>query len=182
MGFFYLCRPWRTTRTNVDLAAAFTKLKRIFNLQKSEPSDPSGSGLIVISPRQAGVIVNEDTALTFSAVWACVKVISETIAALPWHAFDQSRNGNKTRRFDDIDWVLHVNPKLKEKGMLVVFNPLKEKVKRTIKANLYYTGLTKTAKIRKQEGKAKTYRLARDYTVEIPVEIEAEGFTWFVVE
>ncbi len=88
------------------------------------------------------------------------------------------------RRCDaqDIDWMLHANPKLKEKGMLVVFNPLKEKVKRTIKANLYYTGLTKTAKIRQQEGKPKTYNLARDYTVEIPVEIEAEGFTWFVVE
>ena len=30
------------------------------------------------------------------------------------------------RRADarDLDWMLHVNPKLKEKGMLVVFNPL----------------------------------------------------------
>ena len=88
------------------------------------------------------------------------------------------------RRCDarDIDWILHVNPKLKEKGMLVVFNPLKRKVKRTIKANLYYTGLTKTAKIRCREGRPGTYSLARDYTVEIPVEIEAEGFAWLVIE
>ncbi len=88
------------------------------------------------------------------------------------------------RRCDarDIDWILHVNPTLKEKGMLVVFNPLKEKVKRTIKANLYYTGLTKKAKVRQEEGRAKSYTLARDYTIEVPVEIEAEGFTWLVIE
>ena len=88
------------------------------------------------------------------------------------------------RRCDarDIDWVLHVNPQLQEKGMLVVFNPLKEKVKRIIKANLYYTGLTHTAKIRQQEEKSKVYKLARDYTVKIPVEVEAEGFIWFVIE
>jgi len=88
------------------------------------------------------------------------------------------------RRADgrDIDWMLHVNPKLQQKGMLVVFNPLKETVKRTLKVNLYYTGLTDTAEIRQEEGAPKSYTLARDYSVEIPVEIEAEGFAWFVVE
>lgn len=88
------------------------------------------------------------------------------------------------RRADgrDIDWVLHVNPALKQKGMLMVYNPLKERVKRTLKVNLYYTGLTQKAKIREQEGRAKSYTLARDYTVEMSVEIEAEGFTWLVIE
>lgn len=42
---------------------------------------------------QAGVAVTEDTALTFSAVWACVSVISRTIAALPWLVFERTLQG-----------------------------------------------------------------------------------------
>ncbi len=38
------------------------------------------------------------------------------------------------------------------------------------------------ARIREQDGDPKDYELARDYTVEIPVEIPAEGFNWFVME
>ncbi|NQU23311.1 MAG: alpha-galactosidase [Candidatus Nealsonbacteria bacterium] len=88
------------------------------------------------------------------------------------------------RRADgrELDWMLHVNPKLEHKGMLVVFNPLKEAARRTLKVNLYYTGLTDTAKIREQEGTPQSHELARDDSVEIPVEIGPEGFTWFVVE
>ncbi len=88
------------------------------------------------------------------------------------------------RRADgrNLDWMLHVNPKLKHKGMLVVFNPLKETVRRTLKVNLYYTGLSDTAEIREREGASRTYKLARDYSVEVPVEIGPEGFTWFVME
>ena len=35
------------------------------------------------SPTASGVHVNENTALNVSAVWACVRVISETIGSLP---------------------------------------------------------------------------------------------------
>lgn len=88
------------------------------------------------------------------------------------------------RRADarDLDWMLHVNPKLKEKGMLVVFNPLNEPVTRKLRVNLYYTGLTDTARVREQGGGAKRFKLARDYTVEIPVTVRAQGMNWFVVE
>ncbi len=88
------------------------------------------------------------------------------------------------RRADgrDVDWMLHVNPKLKYKGMLVVFNPLTEAVTRTIKPNLYYTGLTVVASIRQKEGVAKKYTLSRDYTVALKMTVPAEGFTWFVIE
>ena len=88
------------------------------------------------------------------------------------------------RRADgrDLDWMLHVNPELKHKGMLVVFNPLKEPVEKTIRVNLYYAGLTDKAEVRDRMGETNTYRLNRDYTIEIPVEIGPEGFTWFVME
>lgn len=88
------------------------------------------------------------------------------------------------RRADgrNLDWMLHVNPKLKEKGMLVVFNPLKNEVEQTLKVNLYYTGLTNEARIREREGKSRDYAIGRDYSVEVPVKVNAEGMTWFVIE
>ncbi len=88
------------------------------------------------------------------------------------------------RRADarDLDWMLHVNPKLKEKGMLVVFNPLDTPVTKTLRVNLYYTGLKATAQILEQVGAAKPFPLARDYTVEVPVTVPAQGMNWFIVE
>ncbi|WP_420147563.1 alpha-galactosidase [Spirosoma sp.] len=88
------------------------------------------------------------------------------------------------RRPDGRDWdgIMHVNPGLKEKGLVQIFNPLNVKINRTIKLPLYYTGLSETVTIRQSEGKATTYRLNRNYEVEIPVEIEPESYGWWVIE
>ena len=88
------------------------------------------------------------------------------------------------RRADgrDIDWLLHVNPKLKHKGILVVFNPLDRPAEKTLKVNLYYTGLTEAAQIRERETPAKSYKLDRQYNVRVPVKVAAQGMTWFVIE
>ena len=88
------------------------------------------------------------------------------------------------RRADarDLDWMLHVNPKLKEKGMLVVFNPLDQTVESTLRVNLYYTGLTDTARVSAQGGPAKSFKLNRDHTLELPVQVPAHGMSWFVME
>lgn len=88
------------------------------------------------------------------------------------------------RRADgrDIDWMLHVNPTLQHKGMIVTYNPLRETVTRAITPNLYYTGLTDTAKIRQEEGPAQTYTLNRDYGITLQLEMAPESFTWFVIE
>jgi len=88
------------------------------------------------------------------------------------------------RRADarDLDWMLHVNPRLSEKGLLVVFNPLNESRTKTLRVNLYYTGLTEAARIREQNGKFKRFKLARDYTVDLPVTVPAQGMNWYVIE
>ena len=65
--------------------------------------------------------------------------------------------------------------------MLVVFNPLKEPVKKKIRVNLYYTGLTDKAEVRDQDGKSNTYPLDRDHSIEIPIEVGPESSTWFVM-
>lgn len=88
------------------------------------------------------------------------------------------------RRADGRDWdgILHVNPALKEKGLMMLYNPTKEKMVKTIKVPLYYSGLTNTAKISEKGGAAKTYKLNRDYTVDLSFTINAGSYTWFVVE
>ena len=82
----------------------------------------------------------------------------------------------------DIDCILHVNPQLKHKGLVMVYNPLGRTVTKQLKLPLYYTGLTKTARIRQQQGNSIKYELDREYNVEIPLNIAPESVTWFVVE
>jgi len=47
--------------------------------------------------RAAGVWVTEDTAMQFSAVWSCVRIISETIATLGWHIVTEQPDGSRQR-------------------------------------------------------------------------------------
>ncbi len=88
------------------------------------------------------------------------------------------------RKPDARDWdgIMHVNPTCKEKGLAMFYNPTEEEMVRHIQLPLYYTGLDKTARIREQEGKPATYRLNRDYTVDLTVKIPAKGYTWYVIE
>ena len=80
-----------------------------------------------------------------------------------------------------IDYMLHVNPKLPEKGFLSVFNPTPKSITEVIVLSLYYTGLTDTAEISQGDDLSKTYRLDRNYCVELSVTVPATGYTWFVV-
>lgn len=89
------------------------------------------------------------------------------------------------RRADgrDIDWMLHVNPFLPRKGMLIVFNPLDEPITgRSLRVPLYYTGLTDVASIREQEGPARRCELDRQYRVDLTIDLPPKGITWFVIE
>lgn len=80
-----------------------------------------------------------------------------------------------------LDWVLHVNPKLEIKGMLCVYNPLPQRVTQTLRPSLYYTGLSELAQVSIGEGAAQSYALARDYSIEIEVEVPAGGMQWVVI-
>jgi HK97 family phage portal protein len=59
----------------------------------------------------SGVSVNETTALTLSAVWACVRVISETIGSLPWFVYNRLPDGGRERASDhELYYLLHDAP------------------------------------------------------------------------
>jgi len=88
------------------------------------------------------------------------------------------------RRADgrDIDCILHVNAQLRQKGLAMVYNPLGQRVERELKLPLYYTGLSKTARISEQGDRVKKYRLDRRYDVTVPVSVAPRGVTWILVE
>ncbi|MEZ4849004.1 MAG: alpha-galactosidase [Bacteroidia bacterium] len=86
------------------------------------------------------------------------------------------------RRADgrDIDYWLLVNPDAKEKGALVVFNPLNEDVSKNLEIPLYYTGLTDKTTVVDALGKRRKYRLGRDFKVKLSVTIPAGKWgVWF---
>jgi len=81
----------------------------------------------------------------------------------------------------DYDAILHVDPSLEKKGLLMVYNPLEKELTKNIEVNLYYTGLSETATIAEKDGKPVKYNLDRQYEVTVPVNIPARGHTWFVI-
>jgi hypothetical protein len=88
------------------------------------------------------------------------------------------------RRADGRDWdgILHVNPQLKTKGLVMLYNPLKEKISRKIKIPVYYTGLTGNATVSIKGTKPVVKKLNRNYEIELDVVIEAENYTWITIE
>ncbi len=82
----------------------------------------------------------------------------------------------------NIDCILHANPQLKQRGLAMVYNPAPRRIKKELKLPLYYTGLTKTAMIRREEGKAEKYTLNRQYNVKIPIDMQPDSYTWLVIE
>lgn len=88
------------------------------------------------------------------------------------------------RKPDARDWdgMMHVSTTEKEKGFALFYNPTDEEITRSIRLPLYYTGLTEKAEVREKEDTATTYRLNRDYTIDLTVRIPANGYTWYVIE
>ena len=81
----------------------------------------------------------------------------------------------------DYDAILHVNPHGKERGLLMVYNPLEEPIRKQISVDLYYTGLTQTATLCEQDGKARKVRIDDRHKALIDIEVPAKSQTWFVI-
>ncbi|MBK8098178.1 MAG: alpha-galactosidase [Planctomycetes bacterium] len=87
-----------------------------------------------------------------------------------------------SRRADgrDLDWVFHANARLAEKGMLVVFNPLGEAARRSLRVDVRYTGLAGTAKVRTAGEREFALPIDARGVIQVPVEVAAGGYAWFV--
>jgi hypothetical protein len=82
----------------------------------------------------------------------------------------------------DIGAILHVNPRGMEKGLLMVYNPLDHPVRQILKVNVYYTGLGGKALITDSEGKTGRFQIDRDYNVSLPVKVEANSQSWYIMK
>lgn len=58
----------------------------------------------------AGQNVNEKTMLQLSAVWSCVRLISETIASLPCHVYERTPDGRRVAVNHPIYGLVHQRP------------------------------------------------------------------------
>ncbi len=81
-----------------------------------------------------------------------------------------------------IDGMLHVNPKLEEKGFLVLFNPTTKDIVEDIKVPAYYTGLTDDVTVIDKNGKQSQHALTRDYKLLLKVSVPANGMSWFLLK
>jgi hypothetical protein len=80
----------------------------------------------------------------------------------------------------DYDAILHVDPQGEEKGLLMIYNPLNEPIRRRIKVNLYYTGLK--GEVLATDSSGKIYPVSIDSVNQAWIEcsIPANGQEWLV--
>ena len=74
-----------------------------------------------------------------------------------------------------------VDPQSDNRGMLVVYNPLKHEVSKTIRVDCYYTGLTDSIEVRPQDTNPTRLPLNARQQAHITVSVPAEGMSWFVI-
>jgi HK97 family phage portal protein len=58
----------------------------------------------------SGVAVTEQTALGSSAVWACINLISQTVATLPFRHYLKTKDNNRIRLDSKLDFILNNEP------------------------------------------------------------------------
>lgn len=78
-----------------------------FDLTNEEAWSSVGGGYSV-----AGVSVNAGTAMQVSAVWACVRLISETIATLPLSLYEKTSAGKMQATRHPLHFVVHDQPNI----------------------------------------------------------------------
>ncbi len=58
----------------------------------------------------SGQVVTEQSVLTLSAVWACARLISETIATLPLGMYEKAPSGRRAASQHPLDFIIGVQP------------------------------------------------------------------------
>ncbi len=87
------------------------------------------------------------------------------------------------RRADGRDWdgFMHASTTLKDRAFLMVFNPTKERITRTIRMPFYYTGLKGKFEIKEKDKVIMQMPISKDQFASITISIPAEGYNWFVI-
>lgn len=81
-----------------------------------------------------------------------------------------------------LDCMMHVNPFIDRRGMVIVFNPTDNDIAQTMHLPLYYTGLKGEATVTTPDGKKQRFSLTSDGVLELPVSVAAQSSSWFLIE
>ena len=86
-------------------------LSRLFQTRASPKNNFWGSATsFFFGTSSSGKSVNEKTALQTTAVYACVRILAETIASLPLHIYRFSPNGKEKAATHPLYYLLHSEP------------------------------------------------------------------------
>ena len=79
---------------------------------RDKPSNKIGGGWsFLFGGTTSGKAVNERTAMQTSAVYACVRILAESVAGLPLHVYERTANGSKsTKPSHPLYRLLHDEP------------------------------------------------------------------------
>jgi len=90
----------------------------------------------------------------------------------------------RVRRPDmqSIDSYMHVNYKLENKGLAMVFNPTLERKVMNLTLPLYYTGISDIAVVSEQGRDATPYTLNKGWEIDIHVDMEPLAITWYNIQ
>ncbi|MFA7462848.1 MAG: phage portal protein, partial [Anaerovoracaceae bacterium] len=85
-------------------------LKGIFKA-RDKPKNLGGGTSFLWGGSSSGKVVNEKTAMQMTAVYSCVRILSEAIAGLPLFVYKYGDDGSKDKYLDHPLWrVLHDEP------------------------------------------------------------------------
>lgn len=80
-----------------------------------------------------------------------------------------------------LDWMLHLLPEGKDRGMLVVFNPTQRDRSEELQVPLYYSGLQDQAFVRPSDGEAVEVSLDSTRRARMLVTVPAGKMAWWVI-
>jgi HK97 family phage portal protein len=94
------------------------RIKKIFAGSIEDPNVPLGWEAISHAiesrgggPSEAGIVISEDTAMRFGAVFACVRVIAGTLGSLPLNVYKRRKSGGQDLATDNRAYpILHDRP------------------------------------------------------------------------
>ena len=87
------------------------------------------------------------------------------------------------RRADSrsVDGILHVNPNLACRGMIVFFNPTDKPVSIDVSIPIYYTGLTAKATVAESDLDPKSVPIDANGNLTMKINVAPAGYSWYTV-
>ena len=82
----------------------------------------------------------------------------------------------------DLDCIMHVNPFIKHKAMVIVFNPTDKEIEKIIKLPMYYSGLKEKTSVSHEGEIPSQYDLNEEIELNLSLKLKPKGITWFILE